>query len=245
MPRASAPLTLQTYAACERRYRAWIEGAEPTLENAQAYLTHLSSKGAKATYLFVVAHAIRRNLGLMVDSPDLPIREPQYLTVDQVRALIDASPTLLERVWFTVLFDTGCRLHEILELQVADLRLEDGVARVVRKGGREEDISLGQRSVVALREWLASRRSDSPRVFMDLKDTEIRYRLGHVAKKLRIKFHPHMLRHTRARQLYEAGVRLERISEILGHRRLDTTMKIYARFRAEDRAKFMDQQAPW
>jgi uncharacterized membrane protein (UPF0127 family) len=57
-------------------------------------------------------------------------------------------------------------------------------------------------------------------------------------------FHPHLLRHSRVRHLMEAKVPIERVSEIAGHRGLDTTLKIYGRLRAEELGKYLEQ-APW
>lgn len=241
-----SPHTIREYASYERRFREYLDGQQPTLENATAFLEHLARWGLKENSIFVAGHAIRRNLGIQVPVPKFSLPEPEYLTTDQVNALIDHSETILERTLFTVMFDTGCRISEMLDLHLSDLHLETGVARVTRKGGQKEEISLGQESVQALEKWLSQRKSDDDRVFMDHTYITVRYLFKRVAHKIGLKgFHSHLLRHTRARQLYDAGVPMERISEILGHRSLDTTMKIYARFKAEDRAKYMDKVAPW
>lgn len=240
-----SPNTLLAYEGWERRFRAYLQGKEPTLKSATAFLQYLADQGIKQNSIYQAAYALRRNLELRVPVPKFNMPEPDYLTTEQVNLLIDHSPTILERTLFIVLFDTACRISEVLQLRVSDLRLPDNVAIMIRKGGHRQEVSLGQESVRALREWLRQRKSQDDLVFMDNRYHNVRYLLGRVAKKLDIRFHPHLLRHTRARQLYDSGVPLERVSEILGHRRLDTTMKIYARLRAEDRAALMDKVAPW
>ena len=240
------PNTVKTYAYWEDRFAAWLDGQSPSLEAAEQFLLHLrDEKGCKPNTIFVVAHAIRRNLGIPVSSPKMEIPEPDYLTLDQVNALIENSESILQRTLFTVLFDTACRISEVLQLRVSDLRLDDGVATMTRKGGRRQDVALGHRSVLALREWLKVRQRNDDRVFMDYEYFYVARLLRDVAKKLGFKFHPHLLRHTRIRQLLDSGVPLERASEIAGHIRLDTTMKLYGSLKAAERAKYLDEMAPW
>lgn len=241
----SRPNTVASYAYWEGRFATWLDGQPVSLEAAELFLQHLQKRGCKPNTIFVVAHAIRRNLGIPVSSPKMDIPEPNYLALDQVYALISTSESVLERTLFVLLFDTACRISEALALRVSDLRLDDGVATMTRKGGRRQDVALGRRSVRALREWLGARKGNDDRVFMDYNYSHVAYLLRAVANKLGFKFHPHLLRHTRIRQLLDSGVPLERASEIAGHRRLDTTMKIYGALKAAERAKYLDEVAPW
>ena len=79
------------------------------------------------------------------------------------------------------------------------------------------------------------------------KTLRLYYRmLKDIAKKTGIPgFHPHLLRHSRIRHLLDSGMPLERVSEVAGHRKLDTTLKIYGSLRATERARYLDEVAPW
>jgi integrase/recombinase XerC len=230
----------KTYATYGRQFEGWLNGRKPTLKLGEAFLEEMRQRGAKQNTVSVAGRALRRLYNLQVAVPNIEMLEPEYLTVEEIRTLIDKAPTLLEKTILITVFSTGCRISEILNLTVKDLELDKGVATVVRKGGARQRIPLGEEGTEALRAWLKARQSNSQRVFMDYTYTNIYYRFRVLGKKAKVPhFHAHMLRHSRGRHLSQAGVPMERISEILGHRRLDTTAKIYGNLRAEERAKYL------
>jgi len=232
--------TQKTYAVYARAFEKYLDGRKPTLEEAEAFLDSLEQKGARKNTIGVAGRAIRRIYGIKVPVPNIEMLEPEYLTVEQINQLIDKAPSLLEKTLIILIFSTGCRISEILNLTKGDLELELGVATVTRKGGQRQRIPLGPQGKEALKTWLKERRSTSQRVFMDYNYNDIRYRFTKLAKKAKIpEFHAHILRHSRARHLRRAGVSMERVSEILGHKKLDTTAKIYGNLSAEERAEFL------
>lgn len=232
--------TQKTYDTYARMFREWLDGKKPTLKLGEAFLESLRQQGKKQNTVGVAGRALRRVFNLLVAVPNIAMLEPEYLSVEEVKRMIKESPTLLEKTILILIFSTGCRISEILNLTMKDLELDKGVATVTRKGGARQRIPLGDEGTEALRQWLKARHSKTSRVFMDYNYQNIYHRLKLVAKKAKIEhFHPHMLRHSRGRHLIESGVQIERVSEILGHRRLDTTAKIYGNLRAEERAKYL------
>lgn len=232
--------TKRAYDIYANAFIKWLGDREKTVELAEAYLEYLATKGAKQNTIGVAGRAIRKMFGLKVSVPNIEMLEPQYLTVDQVKKLIEVAPTLLEKTILILLFSTACRISEILNLTKDDLELDKGVATVLRKGGQRQRIPLGDQGTEALKVWLRERKSNSRRVFMDYTYNNIYYRLKLVAKKAKVpEFHPHLLRHSRVRHLMESGVSIERAGEIAGHRKLDTTAKIYGSLRAEERGRFL------
>ncbi len=239
---ALKPLSTGTetlYAYWADRFERHLDGRPACLDEAQLFLTVLEGEGLKPATLGVAARALRR-LGLAVPAPSVEMGEPKYLTVEQVRSLIDAAPSLLERTLLTVLFSSACRISEILNLTVADLELDAGVATVTRKGGRRERVSLGRQGTEALREWLAQRRFPGPRVFLDYTYKDVYRRMKRLGVQVGIPdFHPHLLRHSRVMHLRKAGREWADISEVCGHTRVETTVKLYGRRKAEDRAELL------
>lgn len=230
----------QLYQYWQGRYVEFLGGASPTVENAKAFLERMEREGKKPNTLAVAARALR-HMGLDVPVSPVEMGEPSYLDVEQVRQLIKAAPSVLERTIITVLFSSACRISEVLGLTVADLELDVGVATVTRKGGRRERVNLGRQGAQALREWLAYRRSRDQRVFMDYTYHDIYMLLKRLAKRAGIAtFHPHMLRHSRIMHLRKAGHDWADISEIAGHRQMETTVKIYGRRKAEERAELLE-----
>jgi integrase/recombinase XerC len=232
--------TQKTYGTYARIFRNWLNGRNPTLKLGEAFLEDMRQKGAKQNTVGVAGRTLRRVFHLKVAVPNIEMLEPEYLAVGEIKTLIEKAPTLLEKTLLIMLFSTGCRISEILNLTMKDVELEKGIVTVVRKGGQRQRVPLGDEGTAALKVWLKARQSKTARVFMDYNYQNIYYRFKGLAKKAKVKhFHPHMLRHSRGRHLSEAGVPMERISEVLGHKRLDTTAKIYGNLKAEERAKYL------
>jgi len=232
--------TQKTYNTYVSAFRTFLNRRKPTLELAEEFLQALREKGAKRNTVGVAGRAIRKVFQIPVSVPNIEMSEPQYLTVDQVRKLIEVAPTLLDKTLITVLFSSACRISEILNLTLSDLELDSGVATVTRKGGRRERIALGKQGTDALRVWLKRRRSKTKRVFMDNTYHDIYYRLRLVGKRAGVPdFSPHRLRHSRVMHLRDSGVDWPDISEICGHTKGDTTIKIYGRRKAEERSKML------
>jgi len=224
------------YAYWQGRFRDWLDGRPVTVENGEAFLASLE---VKRNTLGCAARALRR-MGLEVPAPTVEMGEPRYLTLEEVKRLIDEAPSLLERTVLIVAFSSACRISEVLDLEVSDLELDAGVATVTRKGGRRERVALGRQGTEALREWLAHRRSRSKRVFMDYTYRDIYGRLKKLAARVGIPhFHPHLLRHSRVMHLRQAGRDWADISEVCGHTKVETTVKFYGRRKAEERTELL------
>jgi len=232
--------TQKTYGSYIKKFRAFLDGREPSLELAVAFLDGMKEGGAARNTIGVAGRAIRNEFSIQVPVPTIEMSEPRYLTLDQVKHLINKSPTLLEKTLITVLFSSACRISEILNLTMDDLELDKGVATVTRKGGRRERIALGGEGKEALRTWLAARKSRSKRVFMDYTYGDMYIRLKKLARKAGIpEFTAHRLRHSRIRHLLDGGITIEAVGEVAGHSKLDTTRLLYGRLRAEDRARYL------
>jgi len=237
--RRLSPRSEALYGYWAGRFQAYLDGQPATLETGESFLASLEASGLRPNTLGIAARALR-HLGLPVAAPPVEMGEPKYLSVEQVKALIEAAPSLLERTVLVVIFATACRISEVLDLEVPDLELDQGVATVTRKGGRRERVALGRQGTEALREWLARRRSRSRWVFMDYTYKDFYHRLRKAAEEAGIPgFHPHLLRHSRVMHLRKAGRDWADISEVCGHTKVETTVKIYGRHKAEERAALL------
>jgi len=240
MAKQLSPGTENLYSYWQERFRRWLDGRADTPEAGELFLGYLESDGLKRNTIGCAARALR-NLGLPVPAPTVEMGEPRYYTLEQVRALIQAAPSLLEKTILTVCFSSACRISEVLNLEVPDLELDAGVATVTRKGGRRERVALGRQGAEAIREWLSQRQSRSRRVFMDYTYNDIYRFLKRTAREVGIPdFTPHRLRHSRVMHLRLAGHDWADISEICGHTKVETTVKIYGRRKAEDRAVLLE-----
>ena len=126
------------------------------------------------------------------------------------------------------------RLGEVEELRLEDLDLP-GKRLTVRdgKGMKDRTVYLTEKAIQAIREYLVVRGPGNTSHLLlynhaPVKNHLFRDRLKALGERVGVKVYPHRLRHSAATQLLNAGCRITSIQKILGHKRLDTTLR-YAR----------------
>jgi len=172
-------------------------------------------------------------------------RAVEYLEGHEIRAMLDAVATdttdgRRDYALILILFNTGARVQEILDVRPIDFQLEQPFhVRLMGKGRKERLCPLWPSTVGALRRFLASSGLDehsAERLFRNhrgepLTRFGVRYLLRKYAKLgstsapslSRRRIHPHVLRHTSAVHMLQSGVDLVSISHWLGHANVETT----------------------
>jgi len=211
-----------------------------SIAEVQVYLS--SRVGKSASTLAVDSAAFRRYLdwaGVPTKRLErIPIQQqpPEYLSLPEIKVLMDHAGSVLLRTLIAVCYDTGARVGEILGLKVADINW-DGYLRVRRKGGKEEWVPVSDRALEYMRQLL-HRSQKHPRVFGDRTYRDMWAQARDAAKRAGLqRFHFHMLRHSRAVHLREQGVDWVDIAYQLGHVDPGMTIKIYTRLKPEDLRK--------
>jgi integrase/recombinase XerD len=157
---------------------------------------------------------------------------PTVLDRQEVDELLQCTSNLKHRTFLMTLYAAGLRLAECSQLQIADIDSRRMQLRVAHgKGAKERHVPLSPRLLEALREYWKKYRPatylfpgktpDTP-----YAATSIQKAIKAAAKKAGIKkpVHPHVLRHSYATGLLEAGVDILTISRLLGHASFATTM---------------------
>jgi len=185
----------------------------------------------------------------------------RHLTVDQARLLL-AAPDRSTRqgrrdaTLLATLYDTGARVSEIAGLTGRDVRLQrPAMASLTGKGRKTRHVPLDGATVTLLAAYLQEHRLDQPGcddhpVFFNQHRARLsRGGIAWVIRKYQDRtggplladavISPHVLRHSKAMHLYEAGVPLPYIRDILGHVELSTT-EIYARASTEAKRKALE-----
>jgi len=139
--------------------------------------------------------------------------------------------TLRDRAIVCFLLSTGCRISEMTGLNRADVDLNNLECRVQGKGNKERTVFMDAVSAMLLREYLGQRQDDFPALFIG-KGTERLSPSGvrQMLTKLQVAstvdhVHPHKFRRTLATNLIRHGMPIQEVAAILGHDKLDTTMK--------------------
>src|SRR5947208_8761308 len=213
------------------------------LREYQAYLLHerkLEPRTVKlrvsALRFFFVKTLKRRYLLDDIPYPKVPRRLPTILTVEEVTRLIDGARTLTDRTMLMVLYSTGMRNAEMRSLQVKDIDSRSMLIHIQRgKGGRDRYVPLSPTLLETLRvywrwmkpkTWLfpgtiAGWRADkpiTPKVVWDACQSAA------TRAKIQKRVSAHLLRHSYATHLLEAGADLRTIQLLLGHVKLEHTV---------------------
>lgn len=189
-----------------------------------------------ALRFFFVKTLKRRYLLEDLPYPKVPRRLPIILTVDEVTRLIDAARTLTDRTMLMVLYSTGMRNAELRHLRVKDIDSRSMAIHIQHgKGGRDRYVPLSPTLLETLRvywrwmkpkTWLfpgtiAGWRADkpiTPKVVWDACQSAA------TRAQVQKRVSAHVLRHSYATHLLEAGADLRTIQLLLGHVKLEHTV---------------------
>ncbi|WP_206830807.1 tyrosine recombinase XerC [Alicyclobacillus fructus] len=191
--------------------------------------------------------------GGIAENVRLPKRDrrlPRFLHEEEAAALIDHIAgsdflALRDRALLEFLYATGVRVSECVNLDVGDLDLTSGFARVLGKGGRERYVIVGRRAVDALRRYLPlrDRLAKESAVFINRRGGRLTDRSVRRVLERRIEevpglraIHVHGLRHSFATHMLNGGADLRSVQELLGHASLSST-QIYTHTSREQLAR--------
>lgn len=189
-----------------------------------------------------------------LDSPHLGLRLPNVLTFAEVEALLNAPPDtpggIRDRAMMELLYATGMRVSEIINLKMEDVNLKLGYLRCIGKRGKERIVPIGSEAIKFINIYLKKVRSahkslskpstrQPKSLFLNPSGRKLsrvgfwkiikRYViLSGIAKEIT----PHTLRHSFATHLLERGADLRAIQEMLGHENISST-QIYTHLTRE------------
>jgi integrase/recombinase XerD len=209
----------------------------------QAYLLRERKLGPRTVKLHVSAlrfffvKALKRSyLPDDIPYPKVPRRLPIILTVEEVGRLIDAARNLMDRTLLMVLYSTGMRNRELRGLQVRDIDSQSMLIHIqYGKGGRDRYVPLRPKLLETLREyyrwmkpktWLFPGTVDGWRADKPITPKVVWEACQSAAERAQIDKHvsAHLLRHSYATHLLEAGADLRTIQLLLGHVKLEHTV---------------------
>lgn len=132
-----------------------------------------------------------------------------------------------------LLYSTGIRVGELVNLNIADLDLEQRECVVYGKGDKERRVYFDAKAKIHLQDYIQSRRDNNPALFVTLDAPYNRLKISGVEIRLRelgrslgfSKIHPHKFRRTMATRAIDKGMPIEQVQKILGHSQIDTTMQ--------------------
>jgi site-specific recombinase XerD len=211
-------------------------------ENVKSFLVSLmDSKSRNTTSL--AASSLRYFFSKVLNKPlglELPKKEktlPEVLTKEEVKKILSITETKKSRLILSMLYSSGLRVSELVNLKVKDINLNDNIGWVRKgKGSKDRIISLSKNLSQELKAYIEKKPES---IYLFSKDKPLTTRnIQKIIQKLKIKaginkkITPHTLRHSFATHLLESGVDIRIIQEMLGHANLNTT-QIYTHISSE------------
>src|SRR3954471_18326333 len=221
-----------------REFLAYLYGQNYTKSTTARKLATLRS-----FYKFLIKKGVCTQSPLaQIRTPKQEKRLPKCLDLEQVQKLLDApgDADLLssrDKAMLEVLYSSGIRVSELVELKMSDIDLNEGVLRVLGKGRKERLTPIGSQAIKAVQKYFEMRAADprfkfegDSRVFLNkhgepLSTRSVRRKLDKylVQAGLDPGISPHTLRHSFATHLLNNGADLRSVQELLGHQSLSTT----------------------
>lgn len=193
---------------------------------------------------------IRRNLSSFfswLEAEDYIIKSPirrihkirtgskvkETLSEECIEKLRDSCLQIRDLAMIDLLYSTGIRVGELVNLNINDINFEERECIVYGKGNKQRKVYFDAKTKVHLKRYLEQRSDynealfvtlDSPFNRLKISGVEIRLRkLGRLAS-LDQKVHPHKFRRSMATRAIDKGMPIEQVQKLLGHQQIDTTM---------------------
>lgn len=255
--RQLSPHTLDNYSRDLQRLEVFLEEhrleawSELQAKHVRQFAAQLHRQGLAGKSIQRVLSAVRsfyrflsreglveQNPAEAVQAPKAPRRLPATLDTDQITRLLDlpVSDALSARdaCMMELIYSSGLRVSELVNLDIADLDLHDHSLRVTGKGSKQRMLPIGRKALQALDLWLTKRDEladySSSALFVSQRGSRItvrtvQQRMEYWGKRLGItgKVHPHRLRHSFASHMLESSGDLRAVQELLGHEDISTT----------------------
>ena len=275
--RRLSPLTCKNYRRDLKTLAAYCEQSgvgewkDLDSEHVRAYAAACFRKGlssksiqrrlsaARTFFRYLIREKeVRKNPITSVSAPKGKKRLPDNLDADRMARLLQISgdgPIVdRDRAILELLYSSGLRLAELIDLNLGDVDMHDATVHVTGKGNKDRIVPVGRHALKALRQWGITRpdlaAADEKALFVSnrgsrISSRSVQSRVKHWAKKQGIdtNVYPHLFRHSFATHMLESSHDLRGVQELLGHANISTT-QVYTHLDFQHLAQIYDQTHP-
>jgi integrase/recombinase XerD len=254
--------TLVSYERDLKSYLTYLKNVEQMTDwnssrrvNIIHFLAHLKDQGKSSKTLarhiasirsfhqFLIREKVTdHDPSVHIETPQQEQTLPKVLSQEEVESLLDSPKTmdhygLRDKAMLELLYATGMRVSELINLDSGDIHATMGFVRCTGKGNKERIIPIGQTALLAIEEYLTkgrgkfvSKKYRTDALFLNHHGNRLtRQGFWKILKKLAKEAHiekdltPHTLRHSFATHLLMNGADLRAVQEMLGHADISTT----------------------
>ena len=218
-----------------------------TTEDLRSYLTEYQRKRQSSRVTIDNIRRILSSFFSWLEDEDYILKSPvrrihrvktstvikETYTDEALETMRDNCTELRDLAMIDLLASTGMRVGEMVLLNREDIDFNERECIVFGKGDKERLVYFDARTKIHLQNYLASRTDTEQALFVSLKAPHKRLQIGGVESRLREmgkrldipKVHPHKFRRTLATVAIDKGMPIEQLQQLLGHQRIDTTLK--------------------
>ena len=198
----------------------------------------------------------------ILETPKLEKKLPTILSVEEIDKIIESidlekTISLRDRALLSLLYASGLRVTELVNLKLTNILQEEQLIRVIGKGDKERIVPIGSRALKHLNEYnelirpsLARKGNSRGYIFLNQRGTPLtRMTVWNILQDnvlragIKKKISPHTFRHSFATHLLEGGADLRAVQEMLGHVDISTT-QIYTHLSIKRLKEVYDKAHP-
>lgn len=234
-----------------REHKLSTRSQARVISSVRTYLRYIEGRGEKVPEL----NELR--------PPKVTAKLPKTLSFEEFERLLEASQvedpakSLRNRITLMLLYGVGCRVSELIQLNLMDFSPSDRVIKILGKGNKERLVPLTEHLVNELRQYLEKGRNDLLKEERFLTSLLINDR-GHRPSRVDVwrwlaawsvkagfpePVNPHRFRHACATSLLENGADLRSIQILLGHSSIQTT-QVYTNVTTQNLVRTVDEYHP-
>ena len=162
-----------------------------------------------------------------------PTQVKEIISDEAIETLRNHCSCKRDLAMIDLLYSTGIRVGELVNLDREDIDFEKRECVVFGKGSKERRVYFDAKAKIHLRDYLKSRTDDNEALFVTLdapydrlKISGVEIRIRGLGRRVNLnKVHPHKFRRTMATRAIDKGMPIEQVQKILGHSQIDTTMQ--------------------
>lgn len=214
---------LRTYLA---KYQLRNNCSKTTVDNIRRNLSSFFSWLEAEDY--IIKSPIRRIHKIRTGS-----KVKETLSEECIERLRDSCLHIRDLAMIDLLYSTGIRVGELVNLNIGDINFEERECIVYGKGNKQRKVYFDAKAKVHLKRYLEQRNDYNEALFVTLDNTFKRLKISGVEIRLRKlgrlasldqRVHPHKFRRSMATRAIDKGMPIEQVQKLLGHQQIDTTM---------------------